>query len=74
MAVGGCESKSIELRGGDTWRFMGNRLDVNSSAVDVPPFAREVAVEIWLAQDGSSGLIPALSWTAKSTRHTRQGA
>ncbi len=59
MAVDGCESKSMELRGGDTWRFTSDRLDVDSSSVSVPLFTREVAVEIWLALDGSSRLVPA---------------
>ena len=59
VAVGGCESKSMELRGGETWRFMSDRLDVDSSAASIPLFTREVAVEIWLAQDGSRRFVPA---------------
>ena len=56
--VGGCESKSIRLRAGDRWRFLSDRLDMNSSVVDVPVFAPEVAFEIWLQPDGSSRIVP----------------
>jgi hypothetical protein len=59
VAMGGCQSKSIQLRGGDTWRFTSDRLDVDSSSVSVPLLTRDVAVEIWLAPDGSSRLVPA---------------
>ncbi len=59
VAVGGCESKSIQLRGGATWRFVSCRLDMGSSTVNIPLSTREVAVGIWLAQDGSSRLVSA---------------
>jgi hypothetical protein len=57
--IGGCESTSIELRAGERWRLAHDRLDMNSSIVDMPLFTRMVAVEIWLAADGSSRYVPA---------------
>jgi hypothetical protein len=59
ITIGGCEGKSMELRAGERWHFVHDRLEMNSSVVDVPVFAREVAVEIWLAADGSSRYVPA---------------
>jgi hypothetical protein len=54
VTVGGCESKVIRLAAGEQWQFDHGRLEMHSSVVDVPPFAREVAFEIWLDADGSS--------------------
>lgn len=59
VIVGGCESKSVVLRAGESWRLEHDRLEVNSSIVDVPLFVRGVAIEIWLAPDGSSRLVSA---------------
>ena len=58
VTIGGCESKSIQLRAGEHWRFDHDRLEMNSSVVDVPTFVREVAFEIWLDADGSSRTVP----------------
>jgi hypothetical protein len=55
--IGACESKSIELRAGETWRFQNDQLDIGSSAFSIPLFDREVAIEIWIAPDGSSRLV-----------------
>jgi hypothetical protein len=59
IPVAGCEAKSVELVAGASWRFVSDSLDVNSSSVNAPPFTRQVAVEIWLAPDGSSRLVSA---------------
>lgn len=59
VSIAGCESKSIELRAGERWRFTHDRLEMTSSVVDVPLFVSGVAVEIWLATDGSSRYVPA---------------
>jgi hypothetical protein len=59
VAIGGCESKSIVLRAGERWHLAHDRLEMNSSVVDVPLLAPDVAVEIWLAADGSSRYVPA---------------
>lgn len=59
ITIGGCEAKSMRLLAGERWRFAHDRLDMNSSIVDVPLLARMVAVEIWLAADGSSRYVPA---------------
>jgi hypothetical protein len=59
VPVGGCESKSIELLAGETWRFTSDRIEVTSSVVSVPLLAQEVAFELWLAADGTSRLVPA---------------
>ncbi len=58
VVVGGCESKRVQLRGGETWHFESDRLEANSSTVSIPLLTREVAVEIWLAPGGSSRLVP----------------
>lgn len=59
VSIGGCESKSIVLRAGERWHLAHDRLEMNSSVVDVPLLAPTVAVEIWLAADGSSRYVPA---------------
>ena len=59
VIIGACESRSIELRAGMRWRLAHDRLDMNSSIVEVPPLTREVAVEVWLAADGSSRYVSA---------------
>jgi hypothetical protein len=57
--VGGCESKSIQLRAGEHWEFQHGRYRVTSSAVDVPPFVGRVTVEIHLEADGSARFVAA---------------
>jgi hypothetical protein len=59
VPVGGCESKSFELLAGETWRFTSDRLEVTSSIVSVPLLVQEVAIELWLAPDGTSRLVSA---------------
>jgi hypothetical protein len=58
-AVGGCEAKSITLRAGETWRLEGDKLDIDSTAVNVPFFEPAVAAEVWLNADGSHRFVPA---------------
>jgi hypothetical protein len=57
--IDACESTSIELHAGARWHVVHDRLEMSSAVVDVPLFTREVAVEIWLAADGSSRYVPA---------------
>ena len=54
VTVGGCESKSIVLRGGEGWRLTADGLDINANAVDRPWFTRMIAFEIRLDPGGSS--------------------
>jgi hypothetical protein len=59
VAIGGCESKSIELRAGARWRLAHDQLEMQAAIVEVPLLTPEVALEIWLATDGSSRYVPA---------------
>lgn len=59
VSVGGCESKSVVLLAGETWRFDSDILSVDSSSVAVPPTAVTSAFEIWLDRDGSGRTVPA---------------
>ena len=59
VPVGGCESKSVQLLAGETWRFDSDSLAVDSARVTVPLFATDVAFEIWLNADGTSRVVPA---------------
>jgi hypothetical protein len=54
FSVGGCESKSLDLGGGQSWRLEGDGLDINANAVDRPWLTRMVGFEIWLDPGGSS--------------------
>src|SRR5260221_13418100 len=59
VPVGGCDSKSIELLAGETWRFTSDRIEGTSSIVPVPLLVPEVAIELWLAPDSTSRVVPA---------------
>jgi hypothetical protein len=54
IRVGGCESRSMDLGGGQTWRLEADGLDINANAVDRPWLTPMVAFEIWLDAGGSS--------------------
>ena len=58
VALGGCESKSITLRAGERWHLVHKSVEMNSSAIEVPPFVAGVAIEVWIAADGSSRFVP----------------
>lgn len=58
VPLGGCESKSVTLRAGERWRLDHDRLQMNSAAIEVPPFTTGVAIEIWIDADGSSRYVP----------------
>jgi hypothetical protein len=59
VSVGGCESKSVVLLAGETWRFDSDILSVDSTSVVVPFTAQISALEVWLDRDGTARLIPA---------------
>jgi hypothetical protein len=54
MPIDGCESKSMDLGGGQAWRLQANGLDINANAIERAWLTRMVAFEIWLEPGGSS--------------------
>lgn len=58
VTLGGCESKSITLRAGERWHLLHNSVEMNSSAIEVPPLVSGIAIEVWIAPDGSSRFVP----------------
>ena len=59
VSVGGCESKSVVLLAGETWRLDSDIVTVDSSSVAVPLAAPMSAFEVWIDRDGTARTIPA---------------
>jgi hypothetical protein len=56
----GCETSSMDLRAGETWRVTNaaGEIIAGSASVSVPLFAPRVAVEVWLYRDGMIRTVP----------------
>ena len=54
LAVGGCESTSLSLAGGQHWRLQATSLDINANFVDRSWQASMVRFVIWLEPGGGS--------------------
>jgi hypothetical protein len=57
VSVGACESRTLRLHAGATWRLHADGLEVSSAAFEIPLQERAAALEIWLEPDGSSRLV-----------------
>lgn len=56
----GCSSSSLPLSRGSAWRVsVDGDVVIDSAAAALPIFEPLVAVEVWLAKDGSIRIVPA---------------
>ena len=57
VPISGCESKSLDLGGGQYWRLESDTLDINARFVDRPWRAPMIKFEIWLDPGGGSRIV-----------------
>lgn len=57
ITIGGCESTSMDLGGGQHWRLEADALDINANFVDRPWLTSMVEFEIWIDPGGGSRIV-----------------